>query len=398
MDVPLTVYVWDFELPATRDLIVTTDCRVSALRDYGEGDTESFRRYLLNMVEHGVNATGTIRPPVRIGQHGAVEIDYKEMDDYVEHCRSIGLVHLPVPIFWVSHGQDHRWPADAAGTVYDVATRRAVRLGLFEGDELNPQSAAIFTSYLQQMVAHFQQKGWYETTWVQYVDEPDLRDPVTVDRVRQIAQLIRRIAPDLPIMQTRPPWPGLFDSADIWMSHAGLWKTSQEMIAAARAAGHVIGVYHNTIPMIDYTPMRTRTFPWGLWTQDVDLVGSWWTLTNWRDNPWENPQVGPGRNGDGILLYPPRDQQEHGPTTSVRWETYRDGLEDYDYLTVLEQLAAQRPGLAGSQELLREARTVMPTFPAVRGSLDEPYWTDAPQLEDLRVRIAEQIVRLQAVR
>jgi hypothetical protein len=72
-------------------------------------------------------------------------------------------------------------------------------------------------------------------------------------------------------------------------------------------------------------------------------------------NPWEDPMsytVGYGTllgqlnfwgNGDGRLLYPPnkdpnRDKTKFlsGPLNSIRCEVLRDGVEDYEYFSLLE--------------------------------------------------------------
>jgi hypothetical protein len=39
-------------------------------------------------------------------------------------------------------------------------------------------------------------------------------------------------------------------------------------------------------------------------------------------------------NGDGFLVYPGKS----GPVPSIRWETVRDGVEDYDYLRIFRDL------------------------------------------------------------
>jgi len=393
IEVPLGLEVWDFDLPQTRKLIVESSFRSSALHAYGEDGFPAVQRYLRNMAQHGVNACEIPRPPVTLTEDGKVRVDLVRLEEYGKFCHSVGFVHLRMPIVWIARTRDHRWPSDASWTVRGV-DGRAQRLAIFERDRINPRFEKAFASYLRQMVDCFQQNGWYEHTGVRFFDEADLRDAPTVARIRQLNELIGRVAPGLPVMQTRPPVPELLDLSRIWICNADMLDEFAEPIATARSRGHVIGVYHNTIPMIDYTPLRVRTFPWGIWTKRLDQVGAWWNITNWLNDPWTETVSYPRRNGDGVLVYPPRNKDESGPITSIRWETFRDGLEDYDYLTLLENLAAKRSEAAIAQQLLSEARTVMPQFPRVRGETEEVYWTDAARLEDLRARIAAEIVRL----
>jgi hypothetical protein len=54
----------------------------------------------------------------------------------------------------------------------------------------------------------------------------------------------------------------------------------------------------------------------------------------------------PWGNGDGRFIYPPlaaadahsADPVLNGPVDSIRWEMLRDGIEDYEYMVILEKL------------------------------------------------------------
>ena len=54
----------------------------------------------------------------------------------------------------------------------------------------------------------------------------------------------------------------------------------------------------------------------------------------------------PWGNGDGRFIYPPLAAADArpaapvlaGPVDSIRWEMLRDGIEDYEYLAMLERL------------------------------------------------------------
>jgi hypothetical protein len=69
-------------------------------------------------------------------------------------------------------------------------------------------------------------------------------------------------------------------------------------------------------------------------------------------SPWECQEAF-GGNGDGTLFYPGTPEkiggQRHAPVESLRLKAIRDGLEDYEYLTLL----ARRGGEEGARELVR---------------------------------------------
>ncbi len=63
-------------------------------------------------------------------------------------------------------------------------------------------------------------------------------------------------------------------------------------------------------------------------------------------------------NGDGLLVYPGKDLQ---PLPSIRLEIVRDGIEDYEYMALLERLVAQVAKLpeyqaAGAASLISRAK------------------------------------------
>ena len=70
----------------------------------------------------------------------------------------------------------------------------------------------------------------------------------------------------------------------------------------------------------------------------------WYAVFVARLEIWDNPVLpgspegytGKESPGDGFFLYP--DREGDGPfVNSMRWESLRDGMEDFDYLTLLEQ-------------------------------------------------------------
>jgi hypothetical protein len=69
-------------------------------------------------------------------------------------------------------------------------------------------------------------------------------------------------------------------------------------------------------------------------------------------------------NGDGRLLYPPnRNPNDHsrkylvGPICSVRLENLRDGIEDYEYLHLLEE--AMKNARPSQRQVAEKARSLL---------------------------------------
>jgi hypothetical protein len=362
-EVPLTLHVWNFALPPTA-LKVMANAR-AALRSGSPND------YTRNMTDHGVNTLG------------AQGRGWKEHDEQIAFLKSLGVRNFIMPLGWIKH-ERHRWPANAT---WEMPGAGSLRIANEADTDFDPKFRQTLVSRIRESVEHYRQLGILDRSFVRFIDEPLLEDQHTLDWVVRTSKLIKETAPNLRIMQTRAPVPSLIPVTDIWHVHTDLWGPRYSAhIEAARKAGAEIWVYHNSITLIDYSMMRVRTFAWALWKHRVTGTGAWWDLTAWvmnRQNPWEDTLYGPW-NGGGTLLYPPRDKDEQGPIDSIRWEIWRDSLEDYRLL----ELAAKHSNNAQLKQLLTEADTVCPTWPGVRDLSIEPYWSDVTKLESLRHRIA----------
>jgi hypothetical protein len=114
-------------------------------------------------------------------------------------------------------------------------------------------------------------------------------------------------------------------------------------------------------------------------------------MSYWRgvEDPWTDPKTldrragrkEPLYNGEGTLVYPGRAVGYEGIAPSLRLKALRDGIEDYEYLAILE-----RAGLADAAQ-----QVVMP----LAGSWFQ-WETDAGAYETARAKLAEMIVRQMA--
>jgi hypothetical protein len=109
--------------------------------------------------------------------------------------------------------------------------------------------------------------------------------------------------------------------------------------------------YDNYVPSITDDGARVRLFAWALWwthaannslTHGSGLGGSlsWFMDDGWTSDPWLTPNMGEGA-GFWFLFYPPRaNVSESGPIPSIRWEIWRQGLEESEYFFHLQRLLA----------------------------------------------------------
>jgi hypothetical protein len=101
---------------------------------------------------------------------------------------------------------------------------------------------------------------------------------------------------------------------------------------------------------IDHPGIRNRAMEWLSYRFDVSGELYWETL-NHLDDAWNSHLAGHnalcdfGGNGDGALFYPGTPSQiggtTHIPVASQRLELIREGMEDYEYLHLLDALGAE---------------------------------------------------------
>ncbi len=98
---------------------------------------------------------------------------------------------------------------------------------------------------------------------------------------------------------------------------------------------------------MDTESIRHRILFWQQKLYNVDgflyyLVNDWYGLTT--DHGLNKKHETNGGNdffdcyGNGVLLYCGADFDEYGPVSSLRLENVRDGIEDFEYLTMLEEI------------------------------------------------------------
>jgi hypothetical protein len=95
---------------------------------------------------------------------------------------------------------------------------------------------------------------------------------------------------------------------------------------------------------MDRTGLEARIIPWLAWLERVEGL-LYYSTTDWSPDPWSQPWLNDG-NGDGFMFYPPKDStiafdacnaQSNRLATSIRWELLREGMEDYEYLWLLNE-------------------------------------------------------------
>lgn len=299
--------------------------------------------------------------------------------------------------------------------------------GVFEGfAQGTPEYERLMERYLGQMQANLKETGWLGKEYIYWFDEPNEPD---YPFVRETNALIKRYAPEITTFITEHV--SGQDISDVTDISCSIWhRLDHEKIARMNELGLEHWSYLCTWPrspwislFIDHDAINLRLWLWA--SYQIGLKGILiWESTYWNSdaasppgylqNPWEEAmsfvtsygwplgkQTGWG-NGDGRFFYPNNRDPNNDtstyvapPVPSLRLEFIREGIQDYEYFIILEQLVEQASN--PRHRYVRQARELL-TLPTEMYTDEQTYSKDPRALFEHRIKLAEAIVRLKSLR
>lgn len=235
--------------------------------------------------------------------------------------------------------------------------------------ERSPENYAAWT-------AHFQERGWLDRVFDYTCDEPPLG--CAFEEIPAKQQSIRTGTSEIPSLITtsiqRLNEYGLYENTDLIVpvvnfvqGKSGDYAGDQSALyEKARAEGKTTWIYSSCMShgcggtvggeyevdhdlsgwpslVIDHSALRNRAMPWVAYRFGFTGELYWetvWAYTS-QGNPWVSQWDFTG-NGDGTLFYPGSPARIGGttdiPIESLRMKHIRDGIEDYEYLKILESV------------------------------------------------------------
>jgi len=234
------------------------------------------------------------------------------------------------------------------------------------------------------------------------LDEPNLRE--NYEQVLVLGRLVHEAVPQLKCLVVEqtypqdPSWPNIDPAVDVWCP---LWSfIDRDSIGEKIAHGDEVWSYTALVQRSPrYHPQydRVKDLDPPYWHIDRPLavyrVPTWinyqygitgllyWSTVTTVIEPWFNPAFAHPRhyNGGGFLFYPGAFCGIDGPIASMRVKNLRDGMEDYEYLALLEKL--------GGRNVAKD----------IVDAVAPNWWNfskDCNQFLAARKRLAEQILKL----
>ena len=333
------------------------------------------------------------------GADGTVTADFAEYDAvaarYFDHYRfpvsympgcfyCFGWAMPPKP-FLGENPYEGAWPYEGA-----------------DWTKLRPAYKSLYQQALRLYWNHVKEKGWAQKLVLYISDEPHFYRANVVQQMKACCAMIHEVDPKIQIYSSTwrhcPAWN---DALDVWgVGHYGCFPVD-EMRARVKAGSRIWWTTDGQ--MCTDTPYCAveRLLPHYARAFGADAY-EFWGCTWLTYDPWKfgwhayiRQSDTPGKTywvrypaGDGFLIYPPRDGGAK-PVSTIRLEAARDGVEDYNYLVLLERLAAEKgPRAAEAARLVDELRALV-AIPNAGGRYSTRILPEPEKLASLRLRAGE---------
>lgn len=340
--IPIKLHVFDFALPDRISFDGNWNSSFEALG--GSESLDAAQRLKTWFFEHrlvpsgvawpaGLNYTGGIDYDCASGKFVTKESDYDFSRLGPKYIDGTGWNGVGFPSFEVMQFVNNSTPrpADFCGV-----PRGPDHFGT---DAYNREWSKLLAAIDAEVVAHH----WEDKAYYYVQNEP--QGPADYDVAAALAALTKTAAPHLRIAVSEEPKKEIVENPraqgktyDLWW--ANLSEFDPAYAKTRQAAGDSVWWYflygdrppHFNPITIDHPGVESRAAYFAAYKYRIKGF-AYYSVTRWGDDPYTDPRPAhTDQNGDGYLLYPPRDGEL---VSSIRWELLREGEEDFEYLLLL---------------------------------------------------------------
>ena len=254
-----------------------------------------------------------------------------------EKIDCFSMVHGP----WINVNAGIRYLDTAAGEYRNITTK----IG-------EPAWKDAWRAFLPAFEKHLKEKGWFEITYLAFDEKPEKEMRVIYDYLAGTAPWFKvSIAGGYPGDERKRSDEVILHVNDLLEEKA--WEESRPLVELMRAEGRYISFYTACEPyrpnVFLFSELRdARLLPW--LAPKYNLSGYLrWAVAAFPEDVWTQPNY-KWHSGDMYFVYPGPD----GPLDGMRWEVFRQGLQDCEALRIAREMA-QKAGRADLLEKLDRA-------------------------------------------
>lgn len=274
-------------------------------------------------------------------EDGKLAYDFSNFDRWVETFKQAGAIGY----IEGSHLLDRAGSYDAALVVptVQIVDGKPQSLSLPPDD---PRVEAFLTGFLTALDAHLKQRGWDSLYFQHILDEAHGNE---IPYYGQYAALVHRLMPGIPTLDAvdAAHMPEILQTnCDVWVPQLGRFDSQMPLIDQRIQGGRAVWFYTCLYPqkrylnrLMDFPLIKVRLLQW------LDFRYGFTGFLHWGGNFWtpkplldtqpvidQNTELLPP--GDAFIVYP--DREHLTVRSSIRFETMRAGIEDYEMLRALK--------------------------------------------------------------
>jgi len=330
---PVELTVYPFDLPDERHLNLTNWFEINHIAKAHKVQPLSddfftvLGRYAENLARHRQNVIYTPWTLIKVYREasGSLSFDYSDFERFVETFLRAGTADR-IEIQHVAH----HGPAGRAGN--EVPLYKVEPKDRSTGEKVSLPGDQGMEALLRDLRRHLVEKGWLDRTIIHVSDEPSFHN---AEQWKAAAHFVRSNIPGVKTIDAIEAT-GFEDALDIMVPQTVNLHTWFQDFKKAQQGGSELWFYTCCSPwgyyanrFLDYHLSKTRLLHWMNYSTGTRGFLHWGLTYDWNDPFGPAPKYPPG---DSHIIYPGKN----GPMNSIRWEMLREGMEDYEYLWLLE--------------------------------------------------------------
>ncbi len=348
-EVPLTIHVYPVTIDST-SLLVTNWYNLDSLalilmnngqpvKNYSERYWQLVKVFAHKMANYDQNVA--IISPLRLTQYSLSANKYSF--DFSRFDKTVFIFHQAGALKRIEGGhiggRMGNWSSNFGVSVPVIQKDTIV----FKNHPIRDDTAKLFyEQFIPALVTHRKEKGWYNMYMQHIADEPtDENYQSYID----IATFVKKLAPGIKLIEACHTHK-LNDVLDVWVPELDFLSKDYPFYQQRQQAGSEVWFYTCLAPQgnfanrfIELPLIKTRLLHWINFRYGITGYLHW-GFDFWHDaHPFdettsintESGNILPG--GDSYIVYPGYGKL-YG---SIRLETMRDGIDDYELLKMLEK-------------------------------------------------------------